>query len=94
MYGLTLSLILYVVLYRQLASLTKKSDERLTLYLHDFKQMCWRVLKRKKIKKGKRQKLYLNCTVRQFPHFPPYYSPPPLPPYNNIPPLPLLNYFL
>ena len=41
---------------RQLASLTKKSDERLTLYLHDFKQMCWRVLKKKPIKKGTIQK--------------------------------------
>lgn len=37
---------------RQLANLSKKSDERLTLYLHDFKQMCWRVLKKKPIKKG------------------------------------------
>lgn len=37
---------------RQLASLGKKSDERLTLYLHDFKQMCWRVLKKKRVRKG------------------------------------------
>ena len=41
-----------IFICRQLASLTKKSDERLTLYLHDFKQMCWRVLKKKPIKKG------------------------------------------
>ena len=38
--------------FRQLANLNKKSDERLTLYLHDFKQMCWRVLKKKKVKQG------------------------------------------
>lgn len=38
--------------FRYLANLNKKSDERLTLYLHDFKQMCWRVLKKKKIKIG------------------------------------------
>ncbi len=40
--------------FRHLASLTKKSDERLTLYLHDFKQMCWRVLKKKKVRHGER----------------------------------------
>ena len=39
--------------FRQLGNLSKKSDERLTLYLHDFKQMCWRVLKKKKVKIGK-----------------------------------------
>ena len=38
--------------FRQLANLGKKSDERLTLYLHDFMQMCWRVLKKKKMKIG------------------------------------------
>lgn len=42
----------YTVPCRQLASLGKKSDERLTLYLHDFKQMCRRVLKKKRVKKG------------------------------------------
>jgi len=38
--------------FRQLASLGKKSDERLTVYLHDFKQICWKVLKKKPIKIG------------------------------------------
>eukprot|EP00731_Ephydatia_muelleri_P027006 Em0018g1106a len=38
--------------FRQLANLTKKSDERLTLYFHDFKEMCIRVLKRKSIRRG------------------------------------------
>lgn len=38
--------------FRQLANLNKKSDERLTLYLHDFRQMCWRVLKKKNIRQG------------------------------------------
>ena len=38
--------------FRQLANLNKKSDERLTLYLHDFKQMCWRVLKKKRVRRG------------------------------------------
>ncbi|CAI8021600.1 Chromodomain-helicase-DNA-binding protein 7 [Geodia barretti] len=38
--------------FRQLANLTKKSDERLTLYLHDFQQMCRRVLRRKRIRRG------------------------------------------
>lgn len=37
---------------RQLASLTKKSDERLTLYLHDFQQMCRRVIRKKPIRRG------------------------------------------
>ena len=42
----------YTAPCRHLASLGKKSDERLTLYLHDFKQMCWRVLKKKRVRKG------------------------------------------
>lgn len=38
--------------FRQLANLSKKSDERLSLYLQDFRQMCERVMRRKKIRRG------------------------------------------
>uniref|UniRef100_A0A1X7T521 Chromodomain-helicase-DNA-binding protein 6-9 tri-helical domain-containing protein n=1 Tax=Amphimedon queenslandica TaxID=400682 RepID=A0A1X7T521_AMPQE len=36
--------------FRQLANLGKKTDDRLTLYFHDFKEMCRRVIKRKRPK--------------------------------------------
>ncbi|XP_019861405.1 PREDICTED: uncharacterized protein LOC109589853, partial [Amphimedon queenslandica] len=39
--------------FRQLANLGKKTDDRLTLYFHDFKEMCRRVIKRKRPKMGK-----------------------------------------
>lgn len=35
-----------------MASLGKKSDERLSLYLQDFKDMCRRVIAHKRPKKG------------------------------------------
>ncbi|XP_019853043.1 PREDICTED: chromodomain-helicase-DNA-binding protein 7-like [Amphimedon queenslandica] len=38
--------------FRQLANLGKKTDDRLTLYFHDFKEMCRRVIKRKRPKMG------------------------------------------
>ena len=38
--------------FRALASLGKKSDERLTLYLHDFKEMCRRLIAKKRQKIG------------------------------------------
>lgn len=55
--------------FRQLASLTKKSDERLTLYLHDFKQMCWRVLKKKKIKIGEGGVKGGGHATQYYPHY-------------------------
>lgn len=39
-------------LSRQLANLGKKSDDRLTLYFHDFKEMCRRVIRKKRPKIG------------------------------------------
>ena len=39
-------------LFRVLASLGKKTDERLTLYLRDFKEMCRRAIAKKKPKIG------------------------------------------
>ena len=39
--------------FRQLANLGKKTDDRLTLYFHDFKEMCRRVIKRKRPKMGR-----------------------------------------
>lgn len=38
--------------FRQLANLGKKSDERLSLYLHEFKKMCRRVITKKPTKTG------------------------------------------
>ena len=37
---------------RQLASLGKKTDERLTLYYNDFRKMCERVIKKRSPKLG------------------------------------------
>ena len=38
--------------FRALASLGKKSDERLKLYLYDFKEMCRRVIAKRRQKIG------------------------------------------
>lgn len=38
--------------FRQLANLGKKSDERLTTYYFDFRDMCQRVINGQKLRKG------------------------------------------